>query len=56
MINDVYKEYINYYDINETKYLKNKINELNWKEIDKIELKYQQIFEVLYTSRNILKA
>ncbi len=53
MTNDVYQEYINFYDTNETKYLKDKINELNWAEIDKIELKYQQIFEVLYTSRNI---
>jgi hypothetical protein len=53
MTNDIYQEYINYFDTNETKNLKDKINKLNWTEIDKIDLKYQQIFEVLYTSRNI---
>ena len=53
MTKDVYEEYINYFDTNETKNLKDKISKLNWTEIDKIELKYQQIFEVLYTSRNI---
>ena len=53
MTNDVYQEYINYFDTNETKYLKEKVKKLNWVEIDNIELKYQQIFEVLYTSRNI---
>ena len=53
MTNDVYEEYINYFDTKETKNLKDKISKLNWTEIDKIELKYQQIFEVLYTSRNI---
>ena len=53
MTNDIYQEYINYFDTNETKNLKDKISKLNWTEIDKIDLKYQQIFEVLYTSRNI---
>ena len=53
MTNDVYQEYINYFDTNETKNLKEKVKKVNWVEIDKIELKYQQIFEVLYTSRNI---
>ena len=53
MTNDVYIEYINYFDTNETKNLKEKISKLNWTEIEKIDLKYQQIFEVLYTSRNI---
>ena len=53
MTNDIYQEYINYFDTNETKNLKDKISKLNWEEIDKIDLKYQQIFEVLYTSRNI---
>jgi hypothetical protein len=53
MTNDVYQEYINYFDTNETKNLKEKVKKVNWVEIDNIELKYQQIFEVLYTSRNI---
>ena len=53
MTNDVYQEYINYFDTNETKNIKNKINNLNWEEKTEIELKYQQIFEILYTSTNI---
>ena len=53
MTNDIYQEYINYFDTNETKNLKDKISKLDWTEIDKIDLKYQQIFEILYTSRNI---
>ena len=38
MTNDVYEEYINYFDTKETKNLKDKISKLNWTEIDKIEL------------------
>ena len=53
MTNDVYQEYINYFDTTETKQLKEKINKLNIEQVTNIENKYQQIFEVLYTSRSI---
>ena len=49
MTNDLYQEYIIYFDTTETKYLKEQINKLEWTEIKEIEIKYQQIFEVLYT-------
>ena len=51
--NDVYQEYINYFDTTETKKLKEKISKLNLEQITNIETKYQQMFEVLYTSRSI---
>ena len=51
--NDVYQEYINYFDTTETKKLKEKINKINLEQITNIENKYQQMFEVLYTSRGI---
>ena len=51
--NDVYQEYINYFDTTETKKLKEKISKLNLEQITNIEPKYQQMFEVLYTSRSI---
>ena len=53
MTNDVYQEYINYFDTTETKKLKEKINKINLEQITNIENKYQQMFEVLYTSRGI---
>ena len=53
MTNDLYREYINYFDTTETKNLKEQINKLEWTEIKEIEVKYQQIFEVLYTFRGI---
>ena len=53
MTNDVYQEYINYFDTTETKKLKGKINKINLEQITNIENKYQQMFEVLYTSRGI---
>ena len=53
MTNDVYQEYINYFDTNESKNLKEKINKINLEQITNIEIKYQQIFEILYTSRGI---
>ena len=51
--NDVYQEYINYFDTTETKKLKEKISKINLEPITNIENKYQQMFEVLYTSRSI---
>ena len=51
--NDVYQEYINYFDTTETKKLKEKISKINLEPISNIENKYQQMFEVLYTSRGI---
>ena len=53
MTNDLFQEYITYFDTTETKNLKEKINKLEWTEIKEIEIKYQQIFEVLYTFRGI---
>jgi hypothetical protein len=53
MTNDLYQEYITYFDTTETKYLKEQINKLEWTEIKEIDIKYQQIFEVLYTFRGI---
>jgi len=53
MTNDVYQEYIYYFDTTETKKLKEKINKINLEQITNIENKYQQMFEVLYTSRGI---
>ena len=53
MTNDLFQEYITYFDTTETKNLKEKINKLEWTEIKDIEIKYQQIFEVLYTFRGI---
>ena len=53
MTNDLFQEYITYFDTTETKNLKEKINKLEWIEIKEIEIKYQQIFEVLYTFRGI---
>ena len=53
MTNDLYQEYITYFDTTETKNLKEQINKLEWTEIKEIEIKYQQIFEVLYTFRGI---
>ena len=53
MTNDVFQEYINYFDTNESKNLKEKINKINLEQITNIENKYQQIFEILYTSRGI---
>ena len=51
--NDVYQEYINYFDTTETKKLKEKISKINLEQITHIDNKYQQMFEVLYTSRSI---
>ena len=51
--NDVYQEYINYFDTTETKKLKEKISKINLEQISNIDNKYQQMFEVLYTSRSI---
>ena len=53
MTNDVYKEYMHNFNTTETQKLKDKINALKWEEIKEIEPKYQQMFEVLYTSRSI---
>ena len=53
MTNDVYQEYINYFDTTEAKKLKEKINKINLEQITNIDIKYQQMFEVLYTSRGI---
>ena len=53
MTNDVYQEYINYFDTNETKKLKDEINELKLEQIKNIESKYQQMFNILYTFRGI---
>ena len=53
MTNDLYQEYITFLDTTETKNLKVQINKLEWTEIKEIEIKYQHIFEVLYTSRDI---
>ena len=53
MTNDVYKEYMHNFNTTETQKLKDKINALKWEEIKEIEIKYQQMFEVLYTSRSI---
>ena len=53
MTNDVYQEYINYFDTNETKKLKDEINELKLEQIKNIETKYQQMFNILYTFRGI---
>ena len=53
MTNDVYQEYINYFNTTETKKLKDQINNLKWEEIKEIDIKYQQMFEVLYTFRGI---
>ena len=41
------------FNTTETQKLKDKINALKWEEIKEIEPKYQQMFEVLYTSRSI---
>ena len=48
MTNDVYQEYINYFDTTETKNLKEKINKLNinLEPVNIIENKYQQIFDI----------
>ena len=51
--NDVYQEYINYFDTTESKNLKEKISKLNLEPYTLIENKYQQMFEILYTSRAI---
>ena len=51
--NDVYQEYINYFDTTESKNLKEKISKLNLEPFTLIENKYQQMFEILYTSRAI---
>ena len=53
MTNDVYQEYINYFDTTEAKKLKEKINKINLEQVTNIDIKYQQMFEVLYTSRGI---
>ena len=53
MTNDVYQEYINYFDTTEAKKLKEKITKINLEQITNIDIKYQQMFEVLYTSRSI---
>ena len=41
MTNDLFQEYITYFDTTETKNLKEKINKLEWTEIKEIEIKYQ---------------
>ena len=51
--NDVYQEYINYFDTTESKNLKEKISKLNLEPFTLIENKYQQMFEILYNSRAI---
>ena len=53
MTNNVYQEYIIYFDKTESSHLKEKIKKINLEQITNIEHKYKQIFEVLYTSRDI---
>jgi hypothetical protein len=53
MTKDVFQEYVNYFEGTETKKFKESLAQLKWEEINQIDAKYQQKFEVLYTCRGI---